>query len=134
MTKLFLDDLRVPHDTWLYTHDPIYLQNDWVIVRNYKEFCKYIKTNPLPALISFDHDLADSHYTPEHYWDDYEASKKWQEAQVHTEETGYECAKFLSSYCMDKKLKLPAYLVHSMNPVGRDNILNILSNHLVFNK
>jgi len=30
----------------------------------------------LPDAISFDHDLSSEHYTPEYFWDDYEASKK----------------------------------------------------------
>ena len=126
---LFLDDIRVPLDccTYMMNRD-FYQNNKFVIVRDYNEFTNYIETNGLPDIISFDHDLADGHYTPEYLWDDYEKSKAWQDAQVHTEKTGYECAKWLIDYCIDKGLKCPNYISHSMNPVGRDNIIGVLDN------
>ena len=126
--RLFLDDIRMPSDVFKYTMDIRYATFEWIIVRNYDEFTTFIKNNGLPELISFDHDLADSHYTPKEYWTDYDKSKEWQDAHVHTEKTGYECAKWLVEYCMDRNLKLPTYICHSMNPVGKDNILGILKN------
>lgn len=120
----------MPEDAFGYTKEQMFLEQ-WDIVRNYNEFVDYIQTNGLPDFISFDHDLADTHYTPEHLWEDYEASKAWQDAQVHIEKTGYECAKWLVEYCMDHEKSLPDYYSHSMNPVGRDNILGTLNN---FNK
>ena len=44
------------------------------------------------------------------------------------EKTGYHCAKWLIGYCMDNKKELPTWSSHSANPVGRDNINNILFN------
>lgn len=44
------------------------------------------------------------------------------------EKTGFDCAKFLVEYCMENNLKLPEFYVHSMNPVGKDNIVNYLNN------
>jgi hypothetical protein len=38
------------------------------------------------------------------------------------EKTGYDCAKWLCNYCIDNGIPLPEYYVHSMNPVGRENI------------
>ena len=63
---------------------------------------------------------------PEHLWTDYDKSKEWQDAQVHKEKTGYECAIWLVDYCMDNNLKLPNYYCHSMNPVGKDKIVGLL--------
>lgn len=126
-THLFLDDIRNPIDAFAYTKDSIYLEREWVIVRNYEEFERYLQKRSFPEVISFDHDLAPSHYTPEHLWDDYEASKKWQDAQVHIEKTGYDCARKLITYCDYNQIRLPRCLVHSQNPVGRDNIQNLLS-------
>lgn len=85
----------------------------------------------LPDAISFDHDLADSHYTPEYFWDNYEESKKYQEwnSKNHTEKTGMDCAKWLVDYCMDNKKMLPEIFVHSANPVGADNIKGLLYNY-----
>lgn len=128
MINLFLDDIRHPHDAFTYTNESMFLQKEWNIVRNYNQFVKHIKTNGLPKTISFDHDLADSHYTPEKYWNDYEASKKWQESQIHTEKTGYHCALWLVEYCLDNSCGLPDFYCHSQNPVGKDKIIGLLTN------
>jgi hypothetical protein len=131
MKKLYLDDYRYPILSFDYTNNIIYNDKDWDIVTNYDEFVNYILKNGLPNLISFDHDLADEHYTPAIYWNDYEKSKEYQEKQQYKEKTGLECAKWLINYCIDNKQKLPNYLCHSQNPVGKDNILGLLDN---FNK
>ena len=65
-------------------------------------------------------------FTPEHLWVDYDKSKEWQDAQVHIEKTGYECAKWLVDYCIKNGLKCPDYYCHSMNPVGKDKIVGLL--------
>lgn len=124
---LFLDDIRQPKDAFEYTHQQIFLENGWSVVKSYDEFIEWIKTSGLPDLISFDHDLADTHYTPEHLWNDYEKSKRWQEDQVHKERTGYECAKWLVDYCLENKIRLPKFFCHSMNPVGKDKIMSLLN-------
>jgi hypothetical protein len=131
MKKLYLDDFRFPKLSFDYTNNIIYNDKDWDIVTNYDEFVNYILKNGLPNLISFDHDLADEHYTPAIYWNDYEKSKEYQEKLQYKEKTGLECAKWLIDYCIDNKQKLPNYLCHSQNPVGKDNILGLLDN---FNK
>lgn len=125
---LFLDDIRNPEEAFIYTKNELFIKKNWVIVRNYNEFTDYIKRNGVPFFISFDHDLADTHYTPEHLWNDYNKSKKWQSNQIHKEKTGYECAKWLVDFCIDNKIKCPQYFCHSMNPVGKDNILRLLNN------
>ena len=123
--NLFLDDVRVPSDvTW--SKFP-YADMEWNIVRSYAEFVAYIEKNGMPDVISFDHDLADEHYTPEEYWNDYEASKAYQEARNYTEKTGNDCAKWLVEYCLDNNVTMaPLILVHSLNPVGADNIRNTI--------
>jgi hypothetical protein len=125
---LFLDDIRMPKDAFDYTHNEMFLKSKWVIVRDYNEFVRHIESNGMPKMISFDHDLADSHYTPEELWTDYEKSKAWQEQQVHKEKTGFECAKWLVDYCVDKGEELPDFFCHSQNPVGKDNIEGLLNN------
>jgi len=124
---LWLDDLRNP---FLDIEGRVPKENgiiNWVL--NYEEFVQWIEKFGLPSIISFDHDLADEHYTPEKYWDDYQLSKKYQESQNYQEKTGMDCAKWLIDYCIDKKEKLPQYYVHSANPVGADNIIGILENY-----
>jgi hypothetical protein len=137
--NLFLDDFREPHEVGNYilpvNFRTYYRLKPWVIVRNYAEFVTCIEEKGMPDIISFDHDLADEHYTPEHYWDDYDKSKEYQESREYTEKTGLGCAEWLVNYCMDKDLPLPKYFIHSMNPVGADNIKNYLENYLkVFGK
>lgn len=123
---LFLDDIREPEHAFKYTKQEMFIKQKWEVVRNFDAFKNHIKKNGMPSFISFDHDLADSHYTPEHLWVDYDKSKEWQDAQVHTEKTGYECAKWLVDYCIDNNIELPEYYCHSQNPVGKDNILGLL--------
>lgn len=124
MKYLFLDDVREPVDCLAYmykelgTNNLIYKQ-DWTIVRNFKEFVAHINQYGLPDVISFDHDLADEHYTGESLIR-YEAFKS---------PTGYDAAHWLIKYCQDRHLKLPKYLVHSMNPVGKENIQLLLDNY-----
>ncbi|MBK1895364.1 cyclic-phosphate processing receiver domain-containing protein [Chryseobacterium paridis] len=113
---LFLDDIRFPIEAYHYTEQEIFLQKDWHIVRNYEQFINQILEKGLPELISFDHDLADRHYV------------KQKDSSDFTEKTGYDCAKWLIDYCMDNHLNLPKFYSHSMNPVGKKNIINLLDN------
>ena len=128
--NLYLDDTRKPHETGTYIlpahYRPQYHLDEWVIVRNYNEFVETILEKGLPWKISFDHDLADEHYTPEEYWNDYDASKAFQDSRTYREKTGLDCARWLTEFCVKRDLKLPDIYIHSMNPVGADNIRNHL--------
>ena len=112
---LFLDDIRYPIEAYHYTKQFIFLRNDWHIVRNYEQFVNRILEKGLPEMISFDHDLADEYYLK-------------QDSREFVEKTGYDCAKWLVEYCMDYYLDLPEFYCHSMNPVGKKNILSLLKN------
>ena len=126
MKKLFLDDYRAPIDcfTYMYKHignaNHIYLDKDWFIVKNYLEFCKWISTNGLPDIISFDHDLADEHYL----YDEMDAP-----CEQYEEKTGADALKFLLQICKQNNFKLPIIYIHTMNPVGRENMNNILNKY-----
>lgn len=78
----------------------------WEIVRNYDDFVNFITENGLPDEISFDHDLGEK-----------------------DERTGYDAAKWLCEYCWDNGLPIPPWNVHSANPVGRDNIKQLLMSY-----
>ena len=101
-TLLFLDDLRNPSDCIEYMtkrgYAPSLYKFDWIVVRNYKEFTKWIIENGRPKIISFDHDLGDSI------------------------NDGIDCAKWLVSYCIEQQIGLPEYIIHSANPIGAENI------------
>jgi len=129
MYNLFLDDFRNARDpaSYMPTYQrDIYNKLKWTVVRSYDEFVIMIEKNGLPQLISFDHDLADEHYhnMPELPTD---AVEEYYGA-AYVEKTGYDCAKWLTEYCMNEGLPLPQYIVHSMNPVGKKNILSLLDN------
>lgn len=133
--KLFLDDIRNPIDCFSYMHsrigdnNPLYLDKDWVIARNFSEFCRFItqyaELGDNFTHISFDHDLADGHYEvpnteyiPEQYDNNIESG-------LYDEKTGYDAAKWLKEYYEVNKLELPVMFVHSMNPIGARNIVNL---------
>jgi len=124
MSKLFLDDIRQPKDACYLVENPkIYWEDGWDIVKNYVEFCSWIKQNGLPSIVSFDHDLADIHYEVDfNDWNDNTAE------QLGVEETGLDCAKWLVEYCMNNESDLPEYHVHSANPAGKKNIQAYLDN------
>jgi hypothetical protein len=103
--NLFLDDMRNPSDvTWIdyEGRDP----RAFVVVRNYNEFVDYIREHGIPDFVSFDHDLADIHYS----------------GNYNVERTGKECAVALGVICGSKGVPYPVYKIHSMNPVGVDRI------------
>ena len=133
MKKLFLDDIRIPKDAIGLVPSNLnqfYFENDWVIVRSFWEFCNYIQKFGLPDFISFDHDLADEHYN------DLFSDKNWSIADSdivlkyddYSEKTGYECAKWLVDWCLENSKKIPEFVVHSANPVGKKNIESYLNN------
>lgn len=127
--KLFLDDIRNPVHCITYMHtrigprNMVYMQNDWAICRNYKCFVSTIESMGLPEFISFDHDLAEEHYEIELM-----SAEEWENYHMRSdrEKTGYDCAKWLVDYCTDHNLKLPETAVHSMNPIGVQNITSYL--------
>lgn len=94
----------------LYLDDERYPPADdlsWRIARNYDDACWYIRTYGMPSFISFDHDLG----APQN-------------------RTGYDFAHWLINYMMDNDLEFTfEYYVHSMNPVGAENIRKLLENY-----
>lgn len=99
---------------------------NWVI--DYKQFVQWIQKYGLPDAVSFDHDLSEEHYTPEYLWEDYQASKRHQEAmkKSYVYPTGEDTAKWLKNYCDTNKKKLPQIYIHTANPVGEDWIREAL--------
>lgn len=117
MKKLYLDDMRDPHESFDLMKDVLYLECDWDIVRSYDEFVAYVEKNGVPDLVSFDHDLADEHYHDV----DRGIDPKY---GSYEEKTGYDAAKWLAEKCYHETRQLPRVLAHTMNPVGRKNIID----------
>lgn len=116
---IFLDDERKPNNvTW----QPIRRDHNYNIVRTFYEMCNMIQSIGYPPeYITFDHDLADQHYG--HGLNDDQIPY-----DRYTEKTGYDAAKWLVDYCIDNGFKFPDYDVHSMNPVGSNNIIQYIEN------
>lgn len=87
----------------LYLDDLRPIPNGFIGVRSFTAFVDYINQNGLPNFISFDHDLG-------------------------LEESGFDCARWLVNYCLDKNKELPEFTIHSQNPVGKQNIESLLNN------
>lgn len=116
-------------DRWLYLDDVRQPVSDkFDVVRSYDEFAEYLKTKPMPKLISFDHDLADEHM--QDYFKQVAAyGFQTPDYDTYKEKTGLDCAKFLCDYFQklewagfDPKDAFPACGVHSANPVGTEYI------------
>jgi len=105
MYKLFLDDIR--------NVDMVYKElsnNDFVIVRSFKEFVNHIEQNGLPQFISFDNDLgADEH--------------------GYVLPDGYDAVKWLV-YESNFDLRNLNYKVHSANPIASVQIDSLLKNYI----
>lgn len=122
--NIFLDDERIPKNvSWVEL--PLV---EWTVARNYKQFVDIIEKHGIPKFISFDHDLADEHYRASMYNPDKHYSNYYTDG-TFKEKTGFDCAEWLVNYCIDNKLDIPPYCVHSMNPIGKENIEGLLEGY-----
>jgi hypothetical protein len=113
MWNLFIDDERNLQDvTWAPRRmQERYREQQWTVVRNRDQAIQAIINHGLiaPNFISFDHDLGNN------------------------EPTGFNIAQWIVDQHMDGNLEIPAdfdFYVHSMNPVGRENIERYLRNYI----
>lgn len=97
---IWLDDERDPADRRWHSTFPI--DSEQIVwIKSFSSFVDEIIRNGLPAAICFDHDLGEGG-------------------------SGMDAAKWLTEYCLDNRVPLPIYEVHSMNPVGKENIVSLL--------
>jgi len=113
MKKLYLDDIRTPQT------------EGWDIVRNYDDFVAWIRLKGIPDEVSFDHDLGED-IAKEKVANGISKRKAREEKKYA--KSGYDAAKWLGEYCIDKNIPFPKYNVHSANPVGKANIEAYLQN------
>ena len=96
---LWLDDVRNPKD---FIKD--YDANSVVWVKDYSGFVEFVNEGKLPDIVDFDHDLGEGR-------------------------SGYDCAKYLVNWCIDNDARLPEIVIHSSNPVGKDNIESLVNSY-----
>ncbi len=119
--NIYVDDTRVPAQSYEYTRNPIYLKKEWVVAKDYREFVALLEKVHIDGItigsVSLDHDLHQDHYdVPCEVFDKFTAD------QLGMEETGLDCAKYLTEYLGKHNLPIPGITVHSMNPVGKKRI------------
>lgn len=98
----FLDDEREPPST---------RHADWIIFRTGESMIQAIRRMGLPDGISFDHDLGEDGMD------------------------GHETAKKIRELVLDGTVDVPAgfeYTVHSANPVGKQNIIGVMKDVMLF--
>jgi hypothetical protein len=97
---MFIDDERHTPENW---------RKSYVVLRSYDDVVAFVERNGCPEFISFDHDLGPG-------------------------KCGYDIALWLINKDIDGEGKFfPenfSYTVHSMNPIGRDNIVGLLDSYL----
>lgn len=129
MYNLFLDDERDPYSERAMSYmkrrgGPDYKNIDWVIVRNFEEFQMVVDQQGIPGFISYDHDLAPSHYDDSMY----KGLKAYNRKVANsTEKTGKECAEYLCSKLQGALH--PKYIIHSMNPMAVPRITGVIHDY-----
>lgn len=124
--KALLDDMRTPEEVFGYTNAQIY-KEEWEICRNYEQFKAFVrKANVLITHISFDHDLGEDEAKEKVAKG---MSKRKARKEKKLVKSGYDCAKWLIEYCIEREMKLPAILIHTANPVGRENLEFLFNNY-----
>lgn len=127
--KLFLDDIRMPEDSWIYSERVKMLEKsktqscEWTIVRNYEDFCEFINKFGIPSMVSFDHDLCEEHMK---YYFDFVSKNGYIDYSNLSTKTGKHCAEyFLDKWKKAGKPSVQVF-VHSANRWGQVEIKNVL--------
>ena len=121
--RLFLDDTRFPHEVGDYIY-PFELKSeyrlkDWTIVRSFEQFIEVVLEKGVPSHVSFDHDLGEDIVSD---LMSRGMSKRASKKQKKYIKSGMDCAKWFCDYLIEKETGMPIWYVHSLNPVGSDNI------------
>ena len=98
--KLYLDDIRNPHQSG-------YKDDEWIVCRNDTEFVSAIEQHFSDLeVVSFDHDISS--------YDD-----------NGSEVTGYHCLKWFCNYISDNHLDISNLRLkfHTSNPIGKENMM-----------
>lgn len=109
----WIDDVRNPDNKpwqdWLRLEANIDIdQYDIIWVKTFSAFKEYINAFGLPDIVCFDHDLGPD------------------------EPSGYDFAKYIVDYCLDRAIDIPEYYIQSSNPVGKENIKSLMDNYHKF--
>jgi len=127
--KLFLDDIRMPADAWIYSERIKMLEKsktiscEWTIVRNYQDFCEFIDKFGIPSVVSFDHDLCEEHMK---YYFDFTSQLGIIDYTKLKVKTGKHCAEYFVEKWKEAGKPSTQVYVHSANRWGQVEIKNVL--------
>jgi hypothetical protein len=121
---LWLDDNRIYHHYLCFIPVEGYFSVE--SCKDYIEFIHYLKNNPLPEHICFDHDLQPEHYDVDD-WNEYYSRKE-------RLKTGLDCLKWLIAYCKKTNQELPTVSFHTGNLIGKNMMSLLLRDEGLSNK
>lgn len=117
--KLFLDDERDPYKvSWV--EMPL---GPWEVVRSFDTFVGWIEKYGVPSFVSFDHDLG---LESMRIAQSNPALLKGNKYDGLKEKTGRHCAVWLVEHCLENGIPIPEYQIHSINPIGAENIRSVM--------
>jgi hypothetical protein len=126
--NLFLDDVRVPKNAYVYKKEPFYIDREWTIVRSYHDFIQTVAERYsegfFPCIISFDHDLTLEHYR----MGTLTGFSSFDETATKTP-TGWHCLKWFLKFCEVNDYALPKILLHSQNDAGIKNMQSLIDEY-----
>ncbi len=127
--NLFLDDRREVDEAWLFDSDTLLTNfsgiDNWIIVRSYDEFVRWIDMNGIPDNVSFDHDLCEDAMVQ---FENALANNGFIDYVKYTQKTGKHCAEYLVKSCKEKNIPIPNYYIHTANHLAAPIIRDILEN------
>ena len=114
--KLIIDDIRSCEMCFNTSKNEMFLNSDWVIVKNYQDFISLIDKVGINkiSIISFDHDLSDFEVIDD----------------IKVEFTGKTACEYIIEKCLDSGTKFPDWYVHTDNTCGRENIVGLILNYI----
>jgi len=116
--KVLLDDYRNPEDVYYLTHDEVYLEQGWLVVRSFEELTAnisgYYHRGAFPYLVSFDSAISTMHL-----------SRDSGSVETFVEKTAVDCACWLAEYVAKYALELPEVRFHSSDDEAAKSILKV---------
>lgn len=126
--KVLLDDYRSPEDVYYHTHDTVYLEQGWLVVRSFEEFSYnirgYYHRGAFPSFVSLDCRIATLHLD----------GSPSDSMESYIEKTVEECVCWLAQFASENRLPLPELRMHSSNEEEQKRIAELLERHATSTK
>jgi hypothetical protein len=118
--KVLLDDYRDPEEVYSLTHEEVYLEQSWLVVRSFEEFTAnisgYYHRGAFPRLVSFDSTISTMHLSRDGE----------QNVESYVEKTVVDCACWLAEYAAKNHLEMPEIKIHIPSDDISRSILEVI--------